>query len=281
MHEDKISTRRWGQERRLEFIDFRLQWEGRVNRSDLTEFFRISVPQASIDFSAYQELAPSNMVYDRTERAYVATESFKAIMVNPEPYQYLNELLWRESNLLSSSESFVSIPPPIETLPHPYRSVSTESLKVLLKAIRNSSAVEISYQSMNKPEPESRWVCPRTFAFDGFRWHVRCYCLKSDAYKDFVLGRILSICDVQPLSESLPPDDEWETFVRVILVPNPNYHDSLRIAIEKDFGMSDGKAEVILRKAMLYYFKKRLHLSEPGAIVNEDQQIVMLSANPV
>ena len=23
----------WGQERRLEFIDFRLQWEGRVNRS--------------------------------------------------------------------------------------------------------------------------------------------------------------------------------------------------------------------------------------------------------
>ena len=203
MFEDKASPRRWGQERRLEFIDFRLHWEGRVNRSDLTEFFRISIPQASLDFSAYQELAPDNMVYDRTERAYVATETFKAIMVNPEPYQYLNELLWRESNLLSSSESFVSSPPPIETLPHPYRSVSTESLKVLLKAIRNGLAVEINYQSMNKSEPEDRWVYPRTFAFDGFRWHVRCYCFKSSIYKGFVLGRILAIVNMKPQSENL------------------------------------------------------------------------------
>ncbi|MFT5545607.1 MAG: hypothetical protein ACI8YD_001287, partial [Rheinheimera aquimaris] len=111
----KAITRRWGQERRLEFIDFRLQWEGRVNRSDLTDFFRISIPQASLDFSVYQELAPGNMIYDRTQKTYVATESFKAIMVNPSPYQYLNELLWRDSNVLSGSESFVSTPPPVET----------------------------------------------------------------------------------------------------------------------------------------------------------------------
>ena len=38
---------RWGTERRLEFIDFRLYWEGRVNRADLTREFGISVPQAS------------------------------------------------------------------------------------------------------------------------------------------------------------------------------------------------------------------------------------------
>ena len=29
---------RWGAERRLEFIDFRLQWEGTINRGELVNF---------------------------------------------------------------------------------------------------------------------------------------------------------------------------------------------------------------------------------------------------
>lgn len=281
MVESKTMTRRWGQERRLEFIDFRLQWEGRVNRSDLTEFFRISIPQASLDFSLYQELAPGNMIYDRTQKTYVATESFKAIMVNPSPYQYLNELLWRDSNVLSGSESFVSIPPPVETLPHPYRSVGADTLKILLQAIRNNSSVEINYQSMKHPEPENRWIYPRTFAFDGFRWHVRCYCFSSGIYKDFVLGRILTIGDVKPLSDNIPEDSDWNTFIKLILVPNPKFTDGRRLAVEKDFAMINGQTEVIIRRAMLYYFKKRLNLRAPGETVNEEQQIVLLSIESV
>ena len=31
-------TGNWGQDRRLEFIDFRLLWEGRLNRADITTF---------------------------------------------------------------------------------------------------------------------------------------------------------------------------------------------------------------------------------------------------
>jgi hypothetical protein len=48
---------RWGVERRLEFIEFRLYWEGGINRSDIREFFGVSVPQASKDLSLYQEMA--------------------------------------------------------------------------------------------------------------------------------------------------------------------------------------------------------------------------------
>ena len=66
----------WGPERRLEFIDFRLQWDGRLNRSDLMEHFGISVPQASADIAAYAELAPDNLVYDRSARVYVASSGF-------------------------------------------------------------------------------------------------------------------------------------------------------------------------------------------------------------
>ena len=49
---------KWGVERRLEFIEFRLFWEGSINRADLVEFFGVSVPQASKDLALYQERAP-------------------------------------------------------------------------------------------------------------------------------------------------------------------------------------------------------------------------------
>jgi len=38
---------KWNLERRLQFIDFRLRWEGRLNRRDLIDYFAVSMPQAS------------------------------------------------------------------------------------------------------------------------------------------------------------------------------------------------------------------------------------------
>ena len=38
---------KWGVERRLEFIEFRLFWEGSINRAALVETFGVSVPQAA------------------------------------------------------------------------------------------------------------------------------------------------------------------------------------------------------------------------------------------
>ncbi|MEN1403023.1 hypothetical protein AAIH02_32695, partial [Pseudomonas aeruginosa] len=62
----------WGLESRLQFIDFRLRWERRINRMDLTEHFAISVPQASLDIAKYTELAPNNLTYDRRSKTYTA-----------------------------------------------------------------------------------------------------------------------------------------------------------------------------------------------------------------
>ena len=49
---------KWGQAQRLEFIEFRLYWEGKLNRRDLIDFFGISTPQASLDLARYMEFAP-------------------------------------------------------------------------------------------------------------------------------------------------------------------------------------------------------------------------------
>ena len=71
IEKDNRSYNKWNQARRLEFIDFRLSCDGKINRKDLVDFFSISVPQASLDLSKYQEMVENseppraNLKYDR------------------------------------------------------------------------------------------------------------------------------------------------------------------------------------------------------------------------
>ena len=48
------AANKWSRLRRIEFIDFRLCVDGKINRADLVSFFNISVPQwkesADLDF---------------------------------------------------------------------------------------------------------------------------------------------------------------------------------------------------------------------------------------
>ena len=76
---------RWGVEQRIEFIEFRLFWEGSINRADIVEYFGVSVPQASKDLTLYQERAPGNMEYDTRGKRYVAAEEVRAAFSRPRP----------------------------------------------------------------------------------------------------------------------------------------------------------------------------------------------------
>jgi hypothetical protein len=71
---------RWGIEQRLEFIEFRLFWDGEINRSGITKQFSISVPQASNDLKRYAEQAPGNLVYDKSLKRYVQTRTNTSIV---------------------------------------------------------------------------------------------------------------------------------------------------------------------------------------------------------
>src|SRR5947208_1700764 len=87
------SGARWGQERRLEFIDYRLRWDGHLNRSDLTGFFGISVPQASLDLSEYTKRAPDNLAYDASVRIYKSGPSFRPLFAATALSRYLDDLV--------------------------------------------------------------------------------------------------------------------------------------------------------------------------------------------
>ena len=99
---------RWGVERRLEFVEFRLFWEGGVNRSDIVEEFGVSVPQASKDLTLYQEQAPDNIHYDRSQKRYFASETFRPKFIELDAAAYLERLT---SSGISPMEASIVLAP--------------------------------------------------------------------------------------------------------------------------------------------------------------------------
>jgi predicted DNA-binding transcriptional regulator YafY len=266
---------RWGQDQRLAFIDFRLQWDGRINRSDLTQFFGISIPQASLDLTRYQELAPQNLTYDRRSRAYLVTEGFLPINAENQPRRYLDELLALETSILEEKASFVGWRPPVGVASRPVRAVEAATLIVLLQAIKEVVSIVILYQSMSSLEPGERTISPHALGYDGFRWHVRACCHKREDYRDFVLGRILDVKKGEALGVSAAADTQWNKELTLILAPNPDLAEAQRRVIELDYGMKGGEISIRCRQALLYYTLRQLGLDDESRHTPERQQIVL------
>ena len=283
--EVKQSAGRWSQERRLEFIDFRLRWEGRLNRSDLTSFFGISVPQASLDIARYLELAPHNAVYDRSERVYTPTLSFVALFPSNDAARYLNELLGRATGIVQAELSFLGWAPAAAVAPSPSRAVAADTLRVLLDAIRRESAVTVRYQSMSSVAPIERDINPHALAHDGLRWHVRAYCNSRQQFLDFVIARILesapSSRPVEKKGKGSADDFAWHRTVNLVLAPNPELSPAHQRVIELDYEMTGGQTVVECRHALLFYALKRLALLDDLPITASAQHLVLKNRTEV
>ena len=273
---------RWGIGRRLEFIDFRLFWDGRINRGDLTEQFGISVPQASADLARYQEMAPNNLNYDPSLKRYLATQAYRPLFQVEDASRYLAQLNSLASGTVAREEAWLAETPEFRIVPTPARSVDSGSLKAVLLGIRDCLALRIRYQSMSRPEPHWRWITPHALGFDGFRWHVRALCHNDETFKDFVFARIYEIGESRPHAMDSGADEAWFDSVTVIISPHPGLSDSQAEAIKLDYDMPEGVRAITVSSAFLYYFLKHMGLYEdPQQKRPQDQQIVLMNREEV
>lgn len=109
---------RWGVEQRLEFMEFRLFWEGYVNRSDLMDQFGVSVNQASTDLNRYIGFAPDNMLYDKSARTYVRGSEFKPQFLESDASRYLAQLRSVADGLLDREDAWIANLPPYAAAPY-------------------------------------------------------------------------------------------------------------------------------------------------------------------
>ncbi len=294
---------KWNQTRRLEFIDFRLGCDGRINRRDLVDFFSISIPQASLDLSKYCRLVAEsdpprkNMVYNRHLKVYIRTDDYKPLYTQlTSPENYLNDLLALSQGDLIPSRNFFGFVPNVGVASFcpPRRNINPGVLFNIVDAIKHRRAVHITYLSLSSVKPKDYLVAPHGLAFDGMRWHVRAYCYDHHDFRDYVISRIVK-CAVpeipapndrfpdpigngfKEVSTSARDDTDWNELVDLVIKANPDLPESSRRAIEFDYGMEqDGTIVYPCRRALLFYALQWLRLTrEDAGLPPERRQIVL------
>jgi hypothetical protein len=272
---------KWGQQRRLEFVDFRLRWEGCINRKALMDFFGISTPQASLDIAKYIELAPENLHYDRTSRMYLAQESFVQIFPTSQPDLYLDRMLANARNE-PDSLGFLGWRPPTAAVPIPGRRVDGDVLAKIVGAIREKQDIFVRYQSITSSAETGRWLSPHALAHDGYRWHVRAYCHLRKEFRDFLIARTLRVDDARVGSIDTNSDTAWSNVVQLVLAPHPGLSAAATRVVEEDYGMEKGEAKLECREALLFYLLRQLNLlPRAEASTPEAQQVILTNANDI
>lgn len=243
---------KYAQRKRLEYLDRLFFWNGAATRASLCQQFGISNAQAALDFRAYlKESKEEALIYNATSRQYLAGDSFDRL-TGPAA---TSELL----------EFFSGNPQSVfDALPDLQRAQNVHAFLPLYRAMRAKQSVEIVYQSMRDPEPETRQIAPVRFVSDGVRLHVRAFCFSRKKYRDFIPSRIdleLSFRKING-TEDVPRDDEWLTWSILKLCPHKRLSVAQKRVVRREFGFIDEILEIRIRQALEFYPKRRWGLDQ-------------------
>lgn len=243
---------KYAQRKRLEYLDRLFFWNGAATRASLIQQFGISNAQGALDFRAYlKETKKDALRYNATSRQYHAQENFSRL-TGPAA---TSELLEFFSDTSQSN---------FDALPDLQRSQNVHAFLPLYRAMRAKQSVEIVYQSMKNPKPETRRIAPLHFLSDGTRLHVRAYCITRKQFRDFIPSRIdLDLSSFKTTSfEAVPHDEEWYTWSILKLRPHERLSDSQKKVVRTEFGFTNDVLEVRIRQALEFYSKRRWGLDQ-------------------
>ena len=268
---------RWDLLLRYRFIETIALWEGRLTTRHLCDTFGIGRQQASKDINNYnRKVGPHNLEYDKYLKGYKPTEQFTPVVTQGLADEYLH-LMARNNELLNVFESLALDVANAEVLTHPVRQVRPEVLRPLMRAARQQKRLEVDYVSVNHPDREGRIIVPHTVVYTGLRWHVRGWCEKNKAYRDFVLSRFRGEPEIMDESEhGIEGDTEWNLRVTIRIAADQRLTAAQREVVEVDYGMQDGVLEIPTRARLVTYVLQLLNI-KPTAIADDPtaQQIVV------
>jgi len=272
-----LSSLTWAIKQRFEFIELMLFWEGFLNRSNLSDQFKISTPQASSDIQKYLSLMPDNMIYNKNLKRYEISDSFNPVIYKPTHESLLNNIKLFHDKVIQNtpfSENIINIHEFIPTLE---RNIPIDKFKMIFDAIKFKKSLDISYQSLNDPEPILREVFPIKIVHNGSTWHFRAYCKLREGYRDFLFPRTLIVSSTNNTLDTFPEDAEWDTYVKLTIIPHKQLSKSQQQMIETDFQMESGKLILKIRKAFLFIFKRNYCFDIQDQVEPARQQIYLLS----
>lgn len=277
-----VSTTRWSVLRRLEFIEFRLFWSGRLNRSDLSDMFGISAQQGSADIAQYEKLAPDNLRYDKGHKAYLRTTAFEPILIGSSVDRFLLQIVAVGTGWLKKEDTWFDTMPPMEVVTLQRQPTDAQVLLRVLDAIRNREEIEMDYSSMTGSPAVRRRVAPHAMASALGRWYVRAWSRDHNDFRDYALARIASVASSVPSKISADADLEWLHRVELVLAPNPELEPERQRAVELEYKMIDRQLKVSCRASLAFYLMSEHNLDvEPGNLKPQAQPLVLVNRTEI
>ena len=252
----------WSQQLRYRLIEILALWEGRVSAPQIAAAFGIGREQAQKVLRRYrEEVASGNLTYDASLKTFVPAPAFTPRVTQGTLDEYLH-LLGSHESLDTPFAGLGVEMASAEAIPMPSRAVSPAVVRSLTRAIRERQRLEVVYASFNHPDGEERILVPHVLVLAAGRWHVRAYCEKHRAFRDFVLTRFCRL--PEPLGARLDDthgadhDHDWRTVVTVRLIPDRRLSAPERRMLEMDFSMQHGELTLHCRGPLVRYALRQL-----------------------
>lgn len=246
MEEHQLQDIQYAQRERLAYIDYCLQYFGKVSRRSLVRHFNAGLASCSRDFKLYSSLANKNLKLSHADKEYYRTESFKPLF-----YHDLTSVLTslekgfgsNVSNVEKGADWILNTSMPIN--------IDLEIFSALTRSITLKSPIKIEYQSLNIGA-KSCIVVPHSIYNNGFHWCIRAYDRMSERFDYLVCSRIESINILESSvrqHETINADEEWQHQVVLRLVPHPRLQ--YKKPIELDYQMINGQLALSLRSSLV------------------------------
>ncbi len=243
----------FAQKQRLAYIDFTLYFTGMMTRSEIVQHFELGLAAATRDINLYKSLKPHNMRYDNAVKKYFIAPEFTPLFAH-DAHKTLIKLAHQISD---GSDVIGEVEFPVEK-PSNLNTPNIDVIATLSQAMVQHKVVSVIYTSLSSGSG-ARELVPHSIVDNGQRWHVRAFDRKSQSFRDFVLTRLSQVSIIEDetvYAEEQAADEQWQTLLPLTLIPHSK-NISHPTAIELDFGMTDGKLIVHVRKAMAGYLLRR------------------------
>lgn len=260
------------QRERLAFIDFNLQFFGKIARNDLINRFKTGLAASTRDFAAYREVAINNLKLDHSTKQYWRTSTFKPL------FEFSPDAI-----LQSVSKGFSDgITAKTQPSTHCFEAMqlihpNTHVIAALMRAIHNQVSCEVKYVSISSGE-NTRIIVPHAIINNGHRWHVRAFDEKSAEFRDFVCTRftqVLTTTSPAKTKQTAKYDEQFNKLVTLVLMVHPDITHSQ--AIEMDYAMQNGERIMQVRAALAAYILRhwQVDCSLEHRILNQGCQLAL------
>lgn len=248
---------------RMMYIDFKLQYTGFINRSDLKHMFGLAEAASSRMMTMYSEQRPNNMKYNAKLRVNEAqTETFEPLLrIDPEVALGMLANGFNKNKLLERPEL------PYIRVGAVKGSLKTEQVQKITRAMASGYAIKCKYLSSSSDNHNERVLLPLKLIFDGRNWIFRAFYRKKNGngvFRNFNFSRTREVIEDKSNQrnpfESLAHDKEWNTQVPLMLIPHPDLDEKRKASLEADFGLTDSKLIITERIALLWFIYDLWHV---------------------